>query len=228
MTHVSPALGPPQAPGESLSATLRRRTRAAHGRVRVLPLLKAYFQGRLGRAAVVEGLCALRAVYRSLERQLPRHPVVAQLAPPELLRTDALSRDLEVLVASGWPPPTGPHPAALAYAARIEQVSDRDPLLLGAHAYARYLGDLAGGPIARRAAPWVLSLPEGFCFAYLDHPQISDPIAYRAGFRERIDALPVVDREPMVAEVLEAFRLHTELSAELWRVCVEGGAPAGA
>ncbi len=62
----------------------------------------------------------------------------------------------------------------------------------------------------------MLPLPDGFRFAYLEHPQIDDPVAYRAVLRARVDALPVHDREPMVAEVLEAFRLHTQMSAELW------------
>ncbi|MEO0601268.1 MAG: biliverdin-producing heme oxygenase [Myxococcota bacterium] len=198
-----------------LTQHLRRATRRAHSRVRVIPMMRAFFGGRLGPRVVMEALCALREVYRALEAQLLEHDVVAHLHRPELVRASRLDADLEGLLGHGWPAPSGPHPGALAYADRIRSVARQAPLLLGAHAYARYLGDLAGGPIAQRAVPFVLKLPAGFRFAYLEHPEIDDVREYRRTFRATLDALPVPRRQPMVDEVLEAFQLHESMMGEL-------------
>lgn len=205
---------------ERLSTHLRENTRAAHGRLRMGPLLRAYFRGRLDARVVAEGLAALHLVYGTLERRLDGDEAAAALGPREVRKAAALANDLRALADAGGPAPTGPHPAAVAYAAHIDRL-DGDTMRLAAHAYARYMGDLAGGPIARRAAPFVLRLPRGLRLAYLELPGITDLSAFKERYRRALDALPVEDRAAMVEEVLLAFSLHHAMAQELWDRFVE-------
>lgn len=206
-----------------LSHHLRESTRDAHSRLRMGSLLLAYFRGLLDRTVVMEGLAALAVVYGELEERLETTGLHS-LAPQQVCKTNAIASDLAGLQSLGWPSPTGPYPAAIAYADHIRGLDDATRL--GAHAYARYMGDLAGGPIARRAAPWVLPLPPGVRLAYLELPGVSDLAAFREHYRCAIDALPVTDPELMVDEVLTAFALHHAMVDELWDRFVEPRAAA--
>ena len=107
---------------------------------------------------------------------------------------------------------------ARAYAAHLRELADRDPALLVAHAYTRYLGDLSGGQILRGAAVRILGLtPDGPGLAFYDFPQIPDLNTCKADLRARPDALPLAPREitALVAEARDAFARNSAVFAEL-------------
>jgi heme oxygenase len=189
-------------------------------------------------------LIALHAVYTALEAGLERHrehPVVGPLALPYLYRAPALAADLQTLSTleqaethprertrehtseqTPYPPANAqgasPVPAALALAAHLHELADRDPALLVAHAYTRYLGDLSGGQILRGAAARILGVPDdGPGLRFYDFPQIPDLNACKADLRARLDALPLAPAgvTALVAEARDAFAYNAAVFADL-------------
>jgi len=206
---------------EGMADYLRHATRDAHEGVRLVPIVKAYFKGRLTDRLLMEGLAALSLVYGELERALEDRGELASLRVARVLRTQRIDEDLEALQALGLPQPEGPFEEACRYAERIREVSLTDPRRLAAHAYARYMGDLVGGPIAAKVAPRVLPVPAGYRLRYLDLAEAPDLSTLRRNYRGAVDDLPGDWRDVLEEEVRHAFRLHKAMSGELWRRYVD-------
>lgn len=228
----------PDAPEPGLSARLRDGTREAHRAAERGAFVRAFLGARRPDGAGPTGptidrdiyrayLIALHAVYTALEDGLERHrehPIVGPLALPYLYRAPALAADLQTLStlerADTQPNAQGasPVPAALALAAHLRELADRDPALLVAHAYTRYLGDLSGGQILRGAAARILGVPDdGPGLAFYDFPQIPDLNACKADLRARLDALPLAPAgvTALVAEARDAFAYNAAVFADL-------------
>lgn len=223
----------PDAPEPGLAARLRDGTSEAHRAAERGPFIRAFLGARradpaapgLSRDTYRAYLVALHAVYTALEAGLERHrehPVAGPLALPYLYRAPAIAADLQTLFAAD-PPALRPVPAALALAAHLRALADRDPALLVAHAYTRYLGDLSGGQILRGAAARILGLPvapsgaETPGLAFYGFPQVPDLNACKAELRARLDALPLAPAgvTALVAEARDAFARNAAVFADL-------------
>lgn len=226
----------PDAPEPGLAARLRDGTSEAHRAAERGPFIRAFLGARradpagprIDRDTYRAYLVALHAVYTALEAGLERHrehPVAGPLALPYLYRAPALAADLQTLFAAD-PRAQQPVPAALALAAHLRELADRDPALLVAHAYTRYLGDLSGGQILRGAAARILGVPDGTDgtdgadtpgLAFYDFPQIPDLNACKADLRARLDALPLAPAgvTALVAEARDAFARNAAVFADL-------------
>lgn len=199
----------------SLSLALRDRTAAAHRRVEATPFVRALLSGRMERSAYNLLLRSLHEVYAALEAALPAEPALAALHDAALPRGAALGADLALLHGPGWRDELAPRPAALAYAARLRELAASHPLLLAAHAYVRYLGDLSGGQLLGRIVQrsYGLEAGDGTHFYRFAAPAAELARRLRAG----LDTL-VVDspqREALLAEAQAAFLRHEQLFAEL-------------
>ncbi|WP_127996340.1 biliverdin-producing heme oxygenase [Piscinibacter defluvii] len=199
----------------SLSATLRERTAAAHRRVEGTPFVRALLAGRLDRAGYTLLLRSLHEVYAALEAALGAQPALAPLVHPALPRSEALGEDLVLLHGPRWREELAPRPASIGYARRLGELAAAQPLLLAAHAYVRYLGDLSGGQVLGRIVQRSLGLAgeAGTRFYRFEAP----PDSLAQGLRAGLDAL-VVDapqREAPLDEALAAFGRHEHLFAEL-------------
>jgi heme oxygenase (biliverdin-producing, ferredoxin) len=202
------------APGRPLSAELRARTADAHGDAEASPVLTALAQGRVDRSTWAALVARLLPVYAALERTgeaLRDDPVVAPFLVPGLERTARLTADLEHLAA-----PAPLTPAAVAYAARVEQAGRTSGVAFLAHHYTRYLGDLSGGQVIRAALERSLGLADGAGLSALCFPDLRAGEVKRR-YREQLDALALTpaQREELVAEALVAYRHNTALAAEL-------------
>lgn len=90
-------------------------------------------------------------------------------------------------------------PAVKNYVEAMENACEKDPSLLVAHSYSRYLGDLSGGQIlAKRLKKHVLGLSEtdgtwdsdeGLAFYAFNN--IGNQNAFKAEYRERLNTAPV-------------------------------------
>jgi heme oxygenase (biliverdin-producing, ferredoxin) len=104
------------------------------------------------------------------------------------------------------------------YLGRIRTVAYDRPELLVGHLYTRYLGDLSGGQILGRIAARALGVDTtGKGVAFYRFDRITDMTAFKALYRERLDALPIDEKtaDAIVAEALLAFRLNLLLFEEL-------------
>jgi heme oxygenase len=204
-----------------LSVRLRASTRSMHVRAERAGAMALLLRGALDGPRYARLVRALQALYGALEGALARHaahPAIAPLGAAALRRTEALAHDLAALRAAGLVDPRAAlPPAALAYVARLAELDAGEPVRLVAHAYVRYLGDLAGGqalaPIVERAYALAPGAATRF-YAF----GARDAVAAQAGaLRAALDTLPLSPSEAdaIVDEAIDAFARHVALFEEI-------------
>jgi heme oxygenase len=141
------------------------------------------------------------------------HPAVGPLCLPILFRTSALADDLLTLHGTGWQHTLTASIPAQQYAIHLRQLSQQNPHLLVAHAYTRYLGDLAGGQILRAFAKLALGLSDQQGLSFYDFPQIADLAVMRDQYRRILDSLPLTPEQSaaVVTEAVRAFQMNQAL-----------------
>lgn len=200
-----------------LSALLRDGTREEHTRAERVAFVGAMARGTLSREDYRRLLAALHVVYTELESGLEARegdPRVGPFANRALFRREALARDLAFF---GGAPHAGVAAAAERYRARLRHVATEQPVLLVAHAYTRYLGDLSGGQILRRGIARGFGLEGMEGQAFYDFSALGDPAAVKARFRQSLDELPLstAEEDAVVREAKRAFSLNQALFEEL-------------
>jgi len=213
-----------------LAAALKEGTEAAHAEAENVQFVRALLERRAPLAAYCALVASLGRIYGALERASSSvdssDPVVARICGefgPKLRRVEAVAEDLEFYrrldpraerAARAF---ADASPAVEAYVRRLDRL---DPTLLVAHLYTRYLGDLSGGQILKRA------VKRGFLgnddsrggTRFYDFPLIGGPVQLRKfkdRYRRALDALALDDPAPVVREAVAAFRLNTALLTEL-------------
>uniref|UniRef100_A0A8B9KHM1 heme oxygenase (biliverdin-producing) n=1 Tax=Astyanax mexicanus TaxID=7994 RepID=A0A8B9KHM1_ASTMX len=147
------------------------------------------------------------------------HPSFAPLYfPNELHRHEALAQDLEYFYGEDWQNQISCSSAAQHYVDRIHEVGQTDPVLLVAHAYTRYMGDLSGGQVLKKVAQRALRLPptgEGVKFYEFD--SIHSAKAFKQLYRSRMNELELdaQTKEKLVQEAVLAFQFNMEVFDEL-------------
>jgi len=192
----------------TLSARLRQATGTLHREVESSPLIAQLLRGNLDRGDYCALLRNLHALYQALEARLSCARLPEGIADPRLARLAALEADLATLHGADWAslPLTD---AALAYQARLLEL---DEARLIAHAYVRYLGDLAGGQMLGRIVGKAYG--EGAEFYRFPEPGAAE---LAARFRSAIDALALPESalQTIVDEACVGFARHGELFAAL-------------
>lgn len=161
---------------------------------------------------------ALYYTYAAMEEEIERnkdHPHFAPLYfPAELHRHQALACDLEYFYGPDWQSQVTRSQATQRYVDRIHEVGREDPVLLVAHAYTRYMGDLSGGQVLRKVAQRALKLPptgEGVKFYHFD--AIHSAKAFKQLYRSRMNELDLdMDiKKRLVEEAVKAFQFNMEV-----------------
>lgn len=198
----------------ALSDALRTSTRPLHTQAERTGVMAALLRGALDLAGYARLLAALHAVYTALEEELEAHAddaVLAHLRNPGFARRGALESDLAVLTRLGVAPATVA-PDAAAYAEHLHQLGRKQPALLLAHAWLRYLGDLNGGRVLERIVRDKLGVPSD-AMAFYHFPSLADPMAAAVAWRVALDSAPVSAelQLALVAEARAGFTRHIEL-----------------
>ena len=172
----------------------------------------------------------LHVVYAALEPALAAHashPALAPLHQPLLARCSALGHDLADLHGPDWASALPVLPAASVYAQRLQRLADHDPAALAAHAYVRYLGDLAGGQALRRVVRRAYNLTGEAGTRFFDFGSAEQVKALAQQFRSGLDAAPLAPAQvdALVLEAQWAFGQHARLFEAL--VAVSAAAPPG-
>jgi heme oxygenase len=211
------------------SARLRHGTSREHAAAEATGFFRRLFQGEITRRQYAEYLAALRQIYATLEHHLQRchqaNRPAGRFYDPGLLRGQVLLQDLNYY-APGLSPQQilreGPQPllgTIHRYTRAIDEAAQADNLLLAAHAYVRYLGDLSGGQILGQYVAKLFDLPpdapRGLHFYRF--PEIPDPARFKNHFRSLLDDLPpdLATAQRIENEAKLAFRLNIILLESL-------------
>ena len=203
-----------------LAQRLRDGTQTLHSTAERAGVMPALLRGTLPAPAFWQMQRNLLLIYQALEdglQQQAAHPLLAPLQLGPLARSALLQDDLAALAGPHWPQQLVVCPAATAYAARLQTLAAQHPPALAAHAYVRYLGDLAGGQALRRVAQRAYGLdgPAGTRFFDFGTPV---QVAQRGRqLRQALDSLPLDEpaMQALVAEAQWAFAQHVQLFDEL-------------
>lgn len=203
-----------------ITQRLRDATRALHTEVERAGVMRSLLRGQLERAGYCRLLRNLHAIYSALEAGLAQHasdPGLVILRCQPLFRSDALREDLNFLHGADWADAIPLTAAATQYAEHLRGLAARAPLLLGAHAYVRYLGDLSGGQMLTRIVAKSLGLQLNQGVSFYDFGNTEEVAKLAKAFRTGLDLM--VDSETnalaVVEEACAAFERHTTLFEEL-------------
>ena len=160
-------------------------------------------------------------IYRAIEaatQRMAADPVAARFIDPHLTRLPAIEADLDFLVGADWREVVRPLASTAAYDERIETVASVWVGGFVAHHYTRYLGDLSGGRLLRTLLQRQFGFDTNGVGLYL-FAEIAEPRRFCSTYREALDQVPWDDAERarVVAEVEHAYRLTTDVFAELAR-----------
>lgn len=210
-----------------ISDLLRASTRDLHGIAERTGVVKEILRGRISKDVYAVYLRNLAAVYGGLEKGLTLHRRtrgVGRLYQPAVFRFQSLVSDLTAIVGAGWEESLPLLAAGERYVHRVESAAQGSGSALIAHAYVRYLGDLSGGQVVRKALARHPGLPAS-ALAFYGFPLISDLPAFKIQYRQAVDLAEreAGDRAEIVDEALVAFRLNISLSDEAGRA---GQSPA--
>lgn len=207
----------------NLSTRLREGTMKSHTTAENTAFMKCFIKGIVEREPLRKLFADLYFVYSALETALQNHvnhPIIGTLYFPELNRTENLAGDLAFYYGENWLEEITASPAGCVYRDRIQTLSKTDPVLLIAHAYTRYMGDLSGGQSLKNVIRSALSLPPDRGTNFYEFSQISTPEArrvFKERYRQTFDEFPVdADTiERIVAEANAAFTLNQDVMHEL-------------
>ncbi|KAK9764471.1 hypothetical protein K7432_007988 [Basidiobolus ranarum] len=210
-----------------LANALKRGTMAVHRLAENCVFIKRYMKGEVDRKSYGKFLLSLYYVYMTLEEELRKNALNEQISlihfPQELERTTAIIKDLVYFHGPNWKENASPSPATQSYMKAIKELGEKDPVMLVAHSYTRYLGDLSGGQILAKKIQKSLNLPETAGTHFYQFPRINDMNDFKNFYRERLNAITVDQKtkEALVAEAGRAFELNISIFSELDVVTVK-------
>ncbi|CAO3698262.1 unnamed protein product [Rhizopus stolonifer] len=216
-----------------LASAMREGTKVVHRAAETSVFTKRFLKGEINVDEYGRYINSLYFVYNSMEALLEQHkdhPTVNLIHfPTELNRQESLKQDLAFFygqdrVASLINPETMT-PAVKSYVAAMQEACKKNPALLIAHSYSRYLGDLSGGQIlAKRLKKSILKYDEndsmwdsteGLNFYHFN--KLGNQTEFKNFYRERLNAAKVDanTRELVVTEAVLSFELNIALFDEI-------------
>jgi heme oxygenase len=202
------------------SQALRERTWSGHGESEGATFMSDLMTGKGTREDYIALVAQHYFVYEALEAAagvFADDPVAAPFLSDQLTRLPALESDLAFLLGDGWRDAIAPLATTARYVRRIREIAaERWAGGFVAHHYTRYLGDLSGGQVIRRMMQRRYGFETNGVGFYL-FDQIASPKEFKETYREQLDAVAwdEAERERVIAEVLAAYRLNTELFDDL-------------
>jgi len=186
--------------------------------------VREFVKGRVPRSVYKLMIKDLFFVYSALEEEFEKHKeheILSQVHfPRELNRTANLVKDMEYYFGHDWRRHAQPSPAAEAYVLRIRELgSGSEPLLLIAHAYTRYMGDLSGGRVLMKIAVKTMGLDaaKGDGIRFYQFDDVPNPREFKKMYRSKLDALGIAKdaSSELVDEANAAFFMNMDLFKEL-------------
>ncbi|NEO51707.1 MAG: heme oxygenase (biliverdin-producing) [Okeania sp. SIO3B5] len=204
----------------NLATQLREGTKKSHTDAENVGFVKCFLKGVVEKKSYRNLVKNLYFVYSAMEEEMERHrehPILSQVYFAELNRKQSLEKDLHFYYGAGWRDQIAPSAAGEAYVQRIREISEKEPELLVAHSYTRYLGDLSGGQILKKIAQRGMNLTDGEGTAFYEFTEISDEKAFKNMYRQAMNDLPIdqATADRMVDEANAAFDMNMKVFNEL-------------
>ncbi len=204
----------------NLATKLREGTKKSHTMAENVGFVRCFLKGVVEKTSYRKLVTNLYFVYSAMEEEMERHqehPILSQIYFPELNRRASLEQDLHYYYGANWRNEITLSSAGEEYVQRIRDLSNTEPVLLVAHSYTRYLGDLSGGQILKRIAQQAMNLNEGEGTAFYEFADISDEKAFKNTYRQAMNDLPIDEStaDRIVDEANAAFGMNMKLFQEL-------------
>ncbi|NEO50187.1 MAG: heme oxygenase (biliverdin-producing) [Moorea sp. SIO4A3] len=204
----------------NLATKLREGTKTSHTMAENVGFVKCFLKGTVEKTSYRKLVSNLYFVYSAMEEEMERHrehPILSKIYFQELNRKKSLEQDLCYYYGSNWQDKVVPSVAAKEYVQRIKDMSEKEPELLVAHSYTRYLGDLSGGQILKKIAQRGMNLSDGQGTAFYEFKQIPDEKGFKGKYRQAMDELPIDDAtaDRIVEEANAAFGMNMKMFQEL-------------
>ncbi|ARV59053.1 heme oxygenase [Nostocales cyanobacterium HT-58-2] len=204
----------------NLASKLRVGTKKAHTMAENVGFVKCFLKGVVEKNSYRKLVGNFYFIYSAMEEEMEKHcnhPIVSKINFPQLHRKESLEQDLSYYYGANWREQVQLTPAGEAYVQRIRELSEKEPELLIAHSYTRYLGDLSGGQILKGIAQTAMNLSDGQGTAFYEFDDIADEKAFKAKYRQTLDELPIDDAtgDRIVDEANAAFGMNMKMFQEL-------------
>lgn len=204
----------------NLATKLRVGTKKAHTMAENVGFVKCFLKGVVEKNSYQKLVGNFYFIYSAMEEEIEKHslhPIVSKINFPQLYRKHSLEQDLAYYYGANWREQIKLSPAGEAYVKRIREISAKEPELLIAHSYTRYIGDLSGGQILKNIAVTGMNLTDGQGTAFYEFADIPDEKAFKAKYRSAVNELPIDDAtaDRIVDEANAAFGMNMKMFQEL-------------
>lgn len=212
----------PDSMSQDLSEALKEATKEVHTQAENVEFMRNFQKGQVTQEGFKLVMASLYHVYKALEEEIEHNkenPVYAPLYfPEELHRRAALEQDMAFWYGPHWQEAVPYTQATKCYVRRLQEVGRREPELLVAHTYTRYLGDLSGGQVLKKVAQKALGLPSsGEGLAFFTFPNVASATKFKQLYRSRMNSLEMTPevRRRVIEEAKTSFLLNIQLFEEL-------------
>ena len=199
----------------TLSTELKTGTKKSHSAAENTKFVASFLRGVVDPEEYRKLIANFYFVYKAMEEEISKNPIVAVIDDPVLYRTNSLEKDLAYYYGDNWKSIIKPTDACQQY---VKRIYDVDKLLLIGHHYTRYIGDLSGGQILKGIAEKTLpDLPEGEGLHFYDFDKIEDAKAYKNDYRDTLDAIDLDQSQidAIISEANYAFKLNMYMFDEI-------------
>ncbi len=186
-------------------------------------------KGQISHEDYVRYMANVYRIHEALETAMEANSslkAVKAMRFPELDRSAALASDLQALSGNAWRD-IAPLAATRVQVARIHELSEHRPVLLGAHALTRRTTDIS----AAAYLPAVLRERRNFdnkCLSYYAYPGVASMDGLIESMADAIDKASMHDpiRQAFITEALASSLLQMNQSEELaWLITDRAGRP---
>ena len=202
-----------------LALKLKEGTKESHSAAENTKFVAAFLRGVVDPEEYRKLLTNFYYVYDTMEQRIreTEDKMVHAIRSESLERKEAIERDLEYYYGPDWKDKQIPSEACNTYCYRINEIAEKDPYLLIAHHYTRYIGDLSGGRILKEIAARVLKPPVGKGLDFYEFPSIPDAKLFKQQYRASLDNLgtDTSQENALIAEANYAFRLNMYMFDEI-------------
>ena len=203
----------------SLALALKEGTKESHSAAENTKFVASFLRGVVDYEEYRKLLTNFYYVYDTMEQRIreTEDPMVQAIKSEDLERKEAIERDLEYYYGADWKDKQIPSEACNTYCHRINEIAEKDPYLLVAHHYTRYIGDLSGGKILKEITARVLKPPAGKGLDFYEFPSIPNAKLFKQNYRAVLDNLGVDSSQEnaLITEANYAFRLNMYMFDEI-------------